>query len=264
LIAEENTYTEQNVIDAEYEVDALIDHLVFHDNVAPFLSIGLMKRFGISNPSSRFVTDCARAFTSGVYASGSTTFGDGNYGSLEALAACVVLDREATDEALYEDPSFGAIREPLLKVVQLLRSFEYNNTLPTVGLDGSPLAKSYNLRLYKMNEKIGMSPSEFQTVFAFYLPEFIPVFGAALHAQLTAPEAMLLDMPNVIAVHNGMFSLIKYGLSDCNSGFSTYPGYKGCSGECTNVTFGLYFVLYHVHHHHVFAYVAISRKPIFL
>lgn len=36
-------------------------------------------------------------------------------------------------------------------------------------------------------------------------------------------------MPNVVNLLNGMFSLVKYGLSDCNGGFSTNPGFGVCS-----------------------------------
>ena len=47
--------------------------------------------------------------------------------------------------------------------------------------------------------------------------------------KLVSPESMVVTMPNVVNLLNGLFSLIKYGLSDCNSGFSVYPGYSGCS-----------------------------------
>ena len=196
-----------------------------------------MQRFGISNPSPRYVKTCSQAFKTGSYTSGGESFGNSNYGSLEALAACVVLDREATDEALYEDPAFGALREPIMMVMNLLRSFEYSNTLPTEGLDGPPLADFYNTRLWKMDEKIGQSPHDFPSVFSFFLPEFIPETGPALSAQLTAPEATLLDMPKIIGIQNGLISLIKYGLSDCGSGFGTYPGYRGCSGKKEKLLF---------------------------
>ena len=42
---------------------------------------------------------------------------------------------------------------------------------------------------------------------------------------------MLVTMPNTVALLNGMISLIKYGLSDCNSGFGRYPGQSGCSDD---------------------------------
>jgi len=229
-------YTEQNTIDAQYETDAMLEHLVYHDNVAPFLTTRIMQRFGISNPSPRYVQTCVQAFKTGLYISGNESFGDSNYGSLAALSACVVLDREVTDEALYEDPAFGALREPILMVMNLLRSMEYSNTLPTVGLDGPPLVESYNVRLWQMDTKIGHSPHDFPSVFSFFLPEYVPEAGPALSAQLAAPEATILDMPKIIGLQNGMLSLIKYGMSDCKNGLSTYPGYRGCSGKYGNMT----------------------------
>lgn len=232
------------MIDAQYETDALLEHLVYHDNVPPFLTVRVMQRFGVSNPSPRYVKTCAQAFKSGNYQSGSEIFGDGTYGCLEALAACIVLDREATDEALYEDPAFGALREPINLVMNVLRSMEYSNTLPTVGLDGPPLVESFNVRLSKMDELIGHAPHDFPSVFSFFLPEFVPDAGPALSAQLAAPEATILDMPRLIGMQNGLASLIKYGLSDCNSGFATYPGFEGCQGECDNMAFDLCVAFY--------------------
>ena len=245
LIGEErsNRFSEQNEIDAHYEVDALLDHLVYHENVAPFVAIRAMQRFGMSNPSPRYVKECAQAFKNGVYVSGSgagaVTFGDGSYGSLEALGACVVLDREATDLALSADPAHGSIREPILKVMNPIRSFEYSHTLPAV-VNGPPLAEFFNLALFQMDDKIGQAPHEFPSVFSFFLPEYIPESGPAQVAQLAAPEATILDMPKIVGLMNGMISFTKYGLSDCNSGFARYIGFEGCSGEfahCFNATF---------------------------
>ena len=39
---------------------------------------------------------------------------------------------------------------------------------------------------------------------------------------------MVTTTPNIINILNGMFSLIKYGLSDCDGGFTTYVGYGKC------------------------------------
>ena len=55
--------------------------------------------------------------------------------------------------------------------------------------------------------------------------------GPILSSNLLSPEAMLLTMPNTVGLLNGLFSLIKYGLSDCHDGFGVYPGYGGCSGN---------------------------------
>lgn len=72
-------------------------------------------------------------------------------------------------------------------------------------------------------------PYEFPTVFSYFLPEYVPDAGPNLAAKLASPESMTVTMPNVVNMLNGMFSLIKYGLSDCGGGFSVYPGYAGCS-----------------------------------
>jgi len=74
-----------------------------------------------------------------------------------------------------------------------------------------------------------LRPYEFPTVFSFFLPEYVPDSGPNLVAKLSSPESMIVTMPNVVNLLNGMYSLIKYGLGDCNSGFSRYPGYSDCS-----------------------------------
>jgi len=50
----------------------------------------------------------------------------------------------------------------------------------------------------------------------------------------TSPESVLVTMPNIVSFLNGMFSLIKYGLSDCNGGFSLYNGYGSCVDDGSN------------------------------
>ena len=94
------------------------------------------------------------AFRTGLYTSGSETFGSGEYGSLEAMGASIFLDMEATDGAISSDPSYGSIREPILKVTNLMRSMEYQTSIPTT-LDGAPMQTTHNVKLWKINEKIG-------------------------------------------------------------------------------------------------------------
>ena len=56
---------EFNVRDARYELDAALEQYFYHQNTAPFLAIRLAQRFGISNPSPRYVQEIATAFTKG-------------------------------------------------------------------------------------------------------------------------------------------------------------------------------------------------------
>ena len=45
--------------DAVYESEAVLENYFYHDNVAPFLALRLIQRFGISNPSPRYVKSVA-------------------------------------------------------------------------------------------------------------------------------------------------------------------------------------------------------------
>ena len=189
-----------------------------------------MQRFSFSNPSPRYVKSCVNAFRTGSYTSGSETFGSGEYGSLEAMTASILLDREANDVSAASDPSAGAMREPILKVTNVMRSMDYQTAIPTT-LDRAPMQTTYNTKIWKLSEKIGQGPFDFPSVFSFLLPGYVADSGPTLEAQLTSPETMLTTMPNTINLLNGLFSLVKYGLSDCNGGLGKYPGYGGCNED---------------------------------
>lgn len=97
--------------DAIYETDEVLKHFFYHDNVAPFLATRLIQRFGISNPSPRYVKVVANAFKNGSYNSGGVSFGQSKYGDLASTIAAIILDREARSEILDADPSSGSLRE---------------------------------------------------------------------------------------------------------------------------------------------------------
>ena len=128
---------------AAYETDAFLDHLATHPNTPPFLARALIKKLTTSNPSPRYVRVVADAFIRGDCAAasgGGLTF-SAQYGDLGAAVACILLDREARSATLEADPSHGGLREPLLKVIHLMRAMEYRSYdqreiyLQTLGLD---------------------------------------------------------------------------------------------------------------------------------
>ena len=135
--------------------------------------------------------ECTKAFRTGKYAvSDEVSFGSEEYGSLEATIAAVLLDKEATDESISQDMSYGSLREPILKVMHLLRSQNYEAMIPVSPI-GLPAARDYHLRLWRMNLKIGQSPYEFPTVFSWFLPEYVADAGPTLDAKLVSPEALV-------------------------------------------------------------------------
>ena len=105
---------------------------MYHDNTPPFVAIRLIQRFGVSNPSPRYIETVATAFKAGSYdwtdGSQTVSFGDGRWGDLAATVAATLLDREASSVILDADPAHGSMREPLLKVLGVMRSLEYKST----------------------------------------------------------------------------------------------------------------------------------------
>jgi hypothetical protein len=163
------------------------------------------------------------------------------YGDLAATIAAVLLHPEARSVVLDAYPFKGGLREPLLRLMALMRGMELKLA------ENQPIVK-----LIDLDYKIGEMAHNFRTVFSFFLPEYVPD-GRAGEASLKAPEMMLSDMPKTgkllfdllvssrlvqdmqnltgstlvsyfdkkVGLLNGVFSLVKYGLSRCNGGFGT-------------------------------------------
>ena len=193
--------------DAQYETEAVLDHYFYHDNTPPFLATRLIQRLVTSNPTPRYVETVASAFKSGLYTNvgSGTSFGTGKYGDLAATFAAIYLDREVRNVVLDADSASGSLREPILKVLALMRSMEFVSRAPITIV--SP----------RIND-IGQMAHEFTSVFSFFAPDFKP-HGKIGDASLVSPEAVLLDMPKVIGLLNGLASLVKFGMSSCDNGF---------------------------------------------
>lgn len=219
-----NSVSEPEARDAHYETNAALDHYFYHPNVAPFLAIRFAQRFGISNPSPRYIETIAAAFRTGSYNctsnGASISYGTGKYGDLAATIASVLLDREARSVVLDTDPSFGSLKEPLIKLISLMRSLEFTRYYDTDFVD---LATD-------MDARIGQMAQEIPTVFSFFLPEYQPS-GPVTQASLVAPEAQIMTGPRSVNFLNGLTSLIKHGLSHCFSGFGVEKPYT--KADCT-------------------------------
>ena len=111
--------------DAEYEVDAFLKSLIRYSSSAPFISKKLIQYHGISNPPPGMVQRVTQAFITGSFTSGGVTFGSNKYGDLKAVAAAITLDPASLSPVVDEDPISGNIREPLLKLVQFMRSLSF-------------------------------------------------------------------------------------------------------------------------------------------
>lgn len=193
--------------DVIYETNAVLDHLFYHQNVPPFISRRIIQRFGISNPSPRYISQAAKAFVTGIYTSQGVTFGDGKYGNLGAMLAAIVLDREARSVVLDADPSFGSLREPLIKLMAFLRAMKFKSRDAVK-----------EVSLLDLRNSIGQMPHGAPSVFSFFLPDYSPP-GSVKEASLVGPEAQVQTTPTLVGFLNGIFSLVDLGLTECSGGF---------------------------------------------
>ena len=114
------------VRDAYYETEEVLDSLFFYPSHAPFLSIRMIQRFGISNPSPGYIERVATAYKMGSYGE----IGTNKYGDLSAMVAAILLDEESRALVLDTDQSHGALREPLIKVTSFFRSMGLQYNMP--------------------------------------------------------------------------------------------------------------------------------------
>ena len=203
--------------DAYHEIEATLDHYIYHDNTAPFIGKNLIKKFGISNPSPRYIEAVSTAFQLGEYewmdGSQLVSFGDGEWGSLAATIAAILLDREVTSSILDSDPTHGSLQEPILKVLKFMRSMEYRRT---------PQDKMiFPIIAPGTANKIGQMVYEPADQFGFFSPEYVPS-GIFSTAGLVSPESEVLTMKNTVGMANGLFALARTGLNGCDGGLGSY------------------------------------------
>ncbi|MEM9301513.1 MAG: DUF1800 domain-containing protein [Pseudomonadota bacterium] len=166
---------------ADADLDLALDALFNHPNVGPFIGRRLIQRLVTSNPSPAYIERVAAVFADN---------GAGVRGDLGAVAKAILLDPEAqagTDGRV----SFGKLREPLLRLTNLWRTFDGRAETGEYYLDGQPEIQG---------QAVLASPS----VFNFFLPDYRPagLSGAGLFApefQLASDDLLTANL-NVIDI----------------------------------------------------------------
>ncbi len=166
------------------DLEAAIDIIFEHANVAPFISQSLIKRLTHSNPSPQYIQRVARIFNDN---------GRGVKGDLKAVLRAILLDREARSE---EDQKF---KEPFLRFTQFLRAFKaeaLNNWKTNEGKS----ATGFELpAAYQITEQFpGFAPS----VFNFYVPSYVPADDDFYNYGITAPEHQIHNEQTMIVTYN--------------------------------------------------------------
>jgi uncharacterized protein (DUF1800 family) len=152
-----------------------LDTLFQHPNVGPFFGRQMIQRLVCSNPSPAYVGRVAAVFNNN---------GKGVRGDLAAVFKAILTDTEATDAAGLSNPSFGKLREPMVRIAQWGRTFKVKSLKGTWKI-GNPNYSAVNA--------LGQSPLQAPSVFNFFRPGYVPPNTAMAALQYTAPEFQLVN-----------------------------------------------------------------------
>jgi uncharacterized protein (DUF1800 family) len=181
----------------EQDIDAAIDNLFNHANVAPFICKQLIQRLITSNPSPAYVARVASIFNNN---------GQGERGDMAAVIKGILLDDEAQFGHINQPDTFGKLKEPVLMMAQIWRAFHAEG-VKVKNPDGT-LSRE-RIRFHGSGRETGQRPYGSFSVFNFYRPDFQPP-GEIKENALLAPEFQILTESSIIAKTNFLANAIYY------------------------------------------------------
>ncbi|NNM13198.1 MAG: DUF1800 domain-containing protein [Gammaproteobacteria bacterium] len=173
---------EQN---ADEDMTDMLDIVFNHPNVAPFISKQLIQKLVTSNPSDAFVQRVATVFENN---------GNGVRGDLKSVIKALLLDDEAITATTSADKIYGKLKEPLIRMAGLWRTF-------------NAYSANGEYRLTYFNEFLGQSPLEAHHVFNFFSPFYSPQ-GSFVDNGWVAPEFEIHTEANQAKMTNFMQYLV--------------------------------------------------------
>jgi len=195
------------------DIDAGLDHLYAHPNVAPFISRLLIQRLVRSNPSRGYLRRVAAVFRDN---------GEGTRGDMKAVVKAILLDRESWNSirvTRVRSPLCVKVRgtgternrlvEPVVMYASFIRRF------------GSPDADGW-YKLPALNYNWTQAPYKSPSVFNFYSPDFQPAGPISSYTasrripngSIFAPEFQLLTAVVANRMANRYRSDIRDGIAD--------------------------------------------------
>ena len=179
-----------------------LDTIFNHPNVGPFIGRQLIKRLVTSNPSPAYVQRVATVFNNN---------GAGVRGDMAAVVRAILLDSEARDVSVAASPSFGKVREPMVRMANWMRTF-----------GATSVSGRYLLNSTSATTSLGQSALASPSVFNFYRPGYIPPNTRLGTAGLTAPEFQIVDEVTVAGYANTMQTAIGTGIGTSTDVRSAY------------------------------------------
>jgi uncharacterized protein (DUF1800 family) len=181
------TIAPQATPDPSASLRVALDTLFNHPNTAPFISRQLIQRLVVSNPSPQYVADVAAKFANN---------GSGVRGDMAAVVRAILLHPEARTVTT----TSGKVREPVLRLTALIRSFPYYSVSGRFLLGNTDNAA----------QGLEQTPLNASSVFNYYRPGFAPAGSQTQAMGLVAPEMQLVNDTSVAGIVSYMRWVIEY------------------------------------------------------
>jgi uncharacterized protein (DUF1800 family) len=210
------------------DLQLALDALFQHPNTAPFISKLLIQRLVTSNPSPAYVYRVAQRFIDD---------GAGVRGNLGAVVRAILTDHEARSAEVAATPSFGKLKEPILRLSGILRGLKASTSSGRyvgfrVTVDGQPItsatprpatAAQINMapnaysgtRLDGVQGNLAQAALRSPTVFNFYHSDYV-LPGPLAAAGLVVPEFEITDDNFAISVPNFLRTFVNANLPTTN------------------------------------------------
>ncbi|MEO0368100.1 MAG: DUF1800 family protein [Pseudomonadota bacterium] len=185
---------------ARESIRRALDHIMAHQNVAPFISRQLIQRFTTSHPQPAYIERVATAFETGRYTlPDSTIVGTGRKGDLKATIAAILLDSSVRSATALNDPTFGKVREPILRLTQWARAFRASSITP-----------EFTPEIWNTNtaEELDQHPYRAKSVFNFYRPGYVAPSTLTGQSSLTMPEMQITNATSIWGYTNFIMTFI--------------------------------------------------------
>ena len=162
------------------DMNFALDNISQHPNVGVLVSRHLIQRLVSSNPSPEYIERMTAVFNSG------------ERGDLGALVKAILLDPEAREGHL-NDPDFGKIREPVIRLAHVWRALD-----GTTGPEANGVHNSADFTLQRLDEMSGQAVMSSPSVFNFFKPDHTIVPGG----RTLSPEMEIMSEANLASTHN--------------------------------------------------------------
>ena len=168
------TIPASTTVDGPGDLKVALDTLFNHPNTGPFVSRQLIQRLVTSNPSPAYVQRVAGVFNNN---------GSGVRGDMGAVVTAILMDPEARNATAAEDPAYGKLREPVIRMTHMMRAFQ-----------GNSLSGKWQVRSTSANTSLGQSPLLASSVFNFWRPGYVPPATTVLGSRnFAAPEFQIVN-----------------------------------------------------------------------